>query len=94
MTSSFLLELNMKSLLLDRTKYVPKSRKINISQFFKAKKRQSNLLQHIYLKQMESHLKISKNKYHDQTKPILEQANQTNMYRQYITKTNANKKTN
>ena len=32
-----------------------------------------------------------KDKCHDQAKPILEQANQTNMYRQYITKTNANK---
>ena len=32
-----------------------------------------------------------KDKCHDQTKPILEQANQTYMYRQYITKTNANK---
>ena len=32
-----------------------------------------------------------KDKCHNQTKPILEQANQTNMYRQYITKTNANK---
>ena len=33
----------------------------------------------------------SKDKCHDQTKPILEQANQTYMYRQYITKANANK---
>ena len=32
-----------------------------------------------------------KDKCHDQTKPILEQANQTYMYRQYITQTNANK---